>query len=421
MTGASIDPNGIAAATPGVVVGAENLEGTSGNQLAGAPTGDLKVVLGSRQAGILTYSYTVQGAATGTGEAKTSMTVSPVLFRGDRHRRRSGHRDRKLTPIVRGSRRAPDFLFLSPFGQWLREPDLSVDGVVCVDLKFLLAALFVVVSPPEAVAPADPVELGFPNVAVAIGEARHSWVEVKTSEPEPDADVVMRFDATGIASMAKVTTATEGCVTAANVITCYRKMNVDRGEGSVALVFVTGRGQAGTGRITITASVNGVSFGPVHSTVTVVHPPKLILLGTKVKAAGQTKVEVMVGLKNVGKGTFDPGPIGPNINSVTHYITFDAWVQPLAGHCFSWGPYPDGWDWEHPNRPSYRFACASGRIEAGATSLYKLVVTIDPKRPLVNGYIAFHNLELGTEHVPIVIDTWPGQETLPKTGPRVGT
>lgn len=77
------NPSNLPAAPPsGVVVGAENLEGSSGNQLAGAPTGDVRVVLGTRQPGTLSYSYTVQGTAAGAGEARTSMTVSPVLFRG---------------------------------------------------------------------------------------------------------------------------------------------------------------------------------------------------------------------------------------------------------------------------------------------------------------------------------------------------
>jgi hypothetical protein len=75
------DPANLPAAPPGgVVVGAENLDGTSGTQLPGAPTGDLRVVLGTRPVGALPYSYDVQGVQPGPGTAQTTMTSS--RFRG---------------------------------------------------------------------------------------------------------------------------------------------------------------------------------------------------------------------------------------------------------------------------------------------------------------------------------------------------
>jgi hypothetical protein len=168
-----------------------------------------------------------------------------------------------------------------------------------MDAKFLFAALFAVVFPLGTGADAAaPVEVSFPDVTVTVGEARGDWVWISTSPPSPQAEVEMRFDATGIASIAKVTTDTPGCATEANLITCRRKMNPD---GSLALVYVTGHGQPGTGQIKITASVNGVWSEDFHSNVTVNHPAKLVLLGAKVKAPGQTKVPVTVGVRNVGK------------------------------------------------------------------------------------------------------------------------
>jgi hypothetical protein len=286
-----------------------------------------------------------------------------------------------------------------------------------VNLSLLLSAFLAAVSPAGTGAQVDvPFSVSFPDVSPIIGEGpARNWVDIWTSETYTDADVQMRLDASGVTSIARVTTDTEGCTSEANVITCRRKMDIFPGGVGVAFLHITGHGQAGTGQIQITASVNGVSADPISSKVTVKYPPKVILLGANVKAPGKTKVEVTVGLKNIGKGPAEFAPIGPNENAVTHYIEFTGtFAQPIAGHCFPWGPYPGGWGWQHPNEPSYRFACASGPMQPGATSLYKFVVTIDPKHPLVTGYIAINH---GSDTEPIVIDT--RQETLPVTGLRV--
>jgi len=289
-----------------------------------------------------------------------------------------------------------------------------------MDAKFLLAALFVA-SPPATAGAAAPVEIFFPSeVLVTAGESSHGdWVEIRTSEPRPGADVEMRLDATGAASIAKVTTDTEGCLTEANVITCHRKMDVDQDSGSVALIRFTSQAEAGRAQVTVTATVNGVFSGFWHTVVIITEPPKLTLMGTKVKAPGQTRVKVRVGIKNAGQGPANLPPITPNMGSVTHYIHFpsDTLAESVTeGQCFPWGPWPDGWGWEHPNESSYKYACATGPIQAGAITWYEITIRINPQRRLVTGYISWRDGATTPEMAaPIVIDT---RDTLPVTGSR---
>jgi hypothetical protein len=60
-------------------VGAENADGTGGNQIDGPPTRDLRVTTTpGRAGGSLTYSYQVSGVASGTGNARTDLRASLV-------------------------------------------------------------------------------------------------------------------------------------------------------------------------------------------------------------------------------------------------------------------------------------------------------------------------------------------------------
>jgi hypothetical protein len=76
------DPGNLPAAPPpgfGLTVGAENQAGSAGDQIAGAPTEDLRVTSApGTPGGILAYSYELKGVARGTGEARTSMRTPLV-------------------------------------------------------------------------------------------------------------------------------------------------------------------------------------------------------------------------------------------------------------------------------------------------------------------------------------------------------
>jgi subtilisin family serine protease len=76
------DPANLPPAPPpafGLTVGAENQAGTAGDQIAGAPTEDLRVTSApGTPGGILAYSYELKGVARGTGAARTSMRTPLV-------------------------------------------------------------------------------------------------------------------------------------------------------------------------------------------------------------------------------------------------------------------------------------------------------------------------------------------------------
>ena len=76
------DPANLPAAPPagfGLTVGAENALGNAGDQIAGAPTGDLRVTsTAAEPGGSFSYSYTVRGLLRGTSEARTDMTTPLV-------------------------------------------------------------------------------------------------------------------------------------------------------------------------------------------------------------------------------------------------------------------------------------------------------------------------------------------------------
>jgi subtilisin family serine protease len=76
------DPAHLPAAPPpafGLTVGAENQAGSAGDQIAGAPTEDLRVTSApGTPGGILAYSYELKGVGRGTGAARTSMRTPLV-------------------------------------------------------------------------------------------------------------------------------------------------------------------------------------------------------------------------------------------------------------------------------------------------------------------------------------------------------
>ncbi|TQJ00063.1 PA domain-containing protein [Kribbella jejuensis] len=76
------DPGNLPAAPPagyGLTVGAENLDGTAGSQLAGPPTEDLVVKsTPGAPGGTLTYSMNIKGVQTGTGTVTTG-TSTPLV------------------------------------------------------------------------------------------------------------------------------------------------------------------------------------------------------------------------------------------------------------------------------------------------------------------------------------------------------
>lgn len=304
---------------------------------------------------------------------------------------------------------------LSPPGQRRQEPDLDAASVVDMDVKSLLAALSLAITPLADTAPS--LELSFSDMILVIGEqsSNYEFVIVRSSEARDAVKLDLQVDATAVASFAEVTTDTDGCTDEANVITCDRTTGLNQGTVGVARVIVTAKDKVGKGQIVITATVDGVSMGPLRGTVEVVRQSKLTLVGANVKAPGKTKVPVKVGVRNVGKGpAFWPSP-RPDFHPIAAYITMGAYVESVrGGPCFPWGPWPEGWGWLHPGEPSDRYACASGRIEPGQTSWYELLVVVDPQHPVVTGEISFQS----GEKAAIVIDT-RNQETLPVTGPRM--
>jgi hypothetical protein len=63
----------------GLTVGAENAEGSAGNQITGPPTQDLRVTTTpGRAGGSLTYTFEVKGAGSGSGTARTDLRSSLV-------------------------------------------------------------------------------------------------------------------------------------------------------------------------------------------------------------------------------------------------------------------------------------------------------------------------------------------------------
>jgi hypothetical protein len=62
-----------------VHVGAENADGSAGDQIAGLPTGDLRVTsTPGAPGGSLTYSFNVRGVMSGVGTVRTDLTTPPV-------------------------------------------------------------------------------------------------------------------------------------------------------------------------------------------------------------------------------------------------------------------------------------------------------------------------------------------------------
>lgn len=307
-----------------------------------------------------------------------------------------------------------------------------VVGVVGMDTKFLLAAICLGVLAPgtataatattPATTPATTFQLYLPDVSVILGIGSGGiGVDIRTSQTHRAAKVDMRLDATDIASIATVATETQGCVSAAKVMTCHRVMDIEPNGESVALISVAGIGPAGTGHITVTASVNGVAASPYTSTVTVTRPDRRIPLGAKVKAPGQTKVKIQVGIKNIGPGVAswplpEPQPVPTDV-----YIKFhgDTVAESASKRCFPWGPWDGGWGWLHPGESSYWYTCTSDPLEPGQSLWYELVMLVNPARPVVTGTITVRDGITGRDlEAPIVIDTRTAP-TLPVTGPHV--
>jgi hypothetical protein len=60
-------------------VGAEHADGSAGDQIAGLPTGDLRVTsTPGAPGGSLTYSFNVRGVMSGVGTVRTDLTTPPV-------------------------------------------------------------------------------------------------------------------------------------------------------------------------------------------------------------------------------------------------------------------------------------------------------------------------------------------------------
>jgi len=277
---------------------------------------------------------------------------------------------------------------------------------------------------PALADPASPTVLSLPDVTTIKDDIQHHIELIGASEISvADARVELRLDYQAISRFAAVTAGSAHCASRNFVLTCANTVDLVAGQNVLAAVLVKSTAAAKVGdhgAMLLTGSVNGVAAHGATATVTIDPSPDLDAIGTTVYVTGRDKVRIKVGAKNVGTAPWQPHD--PHGVAVYVYLPEGSFAESAPTSCAGWDASPEGWNWESPGQPSYKYACIAYPINPGQSVLFEMTISVPSARPIRPGsvevYLGEGNRSNDTAPIVLRASAGGGGAGLPVTGGR---